>query len=93
MVAGPMTLTWLANTSQGLMVGDYISTSFNASGTAHGAFAVASANSGTVFNEAMFTTASGVAAAAGSLVGETAGHGHIPAGINNANYHDPHSWH
>ncbi len=42
-VAGPMTLSWLPNTSQGRMVGDYISTSFNAGGTAHGAFAVANA--------------------------------------------------
>ncbi len=93
MVAGPMTLTWLANTSQGLMVGDYISTSFNSSGTAHGVFAVATAPSGGVFNEAMNTTAGGIAAAAGSLVGEVAAHDHVPAGINNANYHDPHSWH
>jgi hypothetical protein len=45
-VAGPMTLSWLPNTSQGRMVGDYISTSFNASGTAHAAFAVANAPTG-----------------------------------------------
>src|SRR5262249_33428713 len=64
MVTGPMTVTWLASTTQGFMVGDYISTSFNASGTAHGVFAVATAPSGSVFNEAMFTTASGVANAA-----------------------------
>ncbi len=78
------------------MVGDYISTSFNSdvSGhTAHGVFAVAAAPSGTTFNEAMFTTAAGIAATAGSVVGETAARDHIPAGINNANYHDPHSWH
>ena len=93
MVTGPMTVTWLASTTQGFMVGDYISTSFNASGTAHGVFAVATAPSGGVFNEAMFTTASGVASAAGSLVGETAAHDNIPPGINNANHHDPHSWH
>ena len=40
-VAGPMTLSWLPNTSQGRMVGDYISTSF--AGSAFPAFAVASA--------------------------------------------------
>ena len=45
-VAGPMTLSWLPNTSQGRMVGDYISTSFNSSGTAHGVFAVANAPTG-----------------------------------------------
>ncbi len=41
-IAGPMTLTWLPNTSQGRMVGDYISTSF-VGGPAFPAFAVASA--------------------------------------------------
>jgi hypothetical protein len=93
MVTGPMTVTWLASTTQGFMVGDYISTSFNTSGTAHGVFAVATAPSGGVFNEAMFTTVSGVASAAGSLVGETAAHDNIPPGVNAANHHDPHSWH
>lgn len=58
-LAGPMTLTWLADTNQGVMVGDYISTSF-VNGKAHPVFAVASANSGTVFNEAMFTSTSGL---------------------------------
>ncbi len=38
-----MTLSWLPNTTQGCMVGDYISTSFNNSGLAHGLFAVANA--------------------------------------------------
>ena len=41
-VAGPMTLSWLPNTSQGRMVGDYFSTSF-VGGPAFPAFAVASA--------------------------------------------------
>jgi hypothetical protein len=41
-IAGPMTLTWLPNTSQGRMVADYISTSF-VGGPAFPAFAVASA--------------------------------------------------
>ncbi|HXM58944.1 MAG TPA: sialidase family protein [Candidatus Dormibacteraeota bacterium] len=91
MVTGPMTLSWLANTTQGVMVGDYISTSFNGSGTAHGVFAVAAAPSGGVFNEAMFTTAAAVSG--GSLVGETAAHDVIPPGINDANHHDPHAWH
>ena len=35
-VAGPMTMSWLPNTSQGRMVGDYISTSYNSSGLAFG---------------------------------------------------------
>ncbi len=40
-VAGPMTISWLPNTTQGRMVGDYISTSF-IGGPAFPAFAVAS---------------------------------------------------
>jgi hypothetical protein len=39
-LAGPMNLTWLANTTQGWMVGDYISTSFVGSAS-HGAVIVA----------------------------------------------------
>jgi hypothetical protein len=92
-VTGPMTVTWLASTTQGFMVGDYISTSFNASGVAHGVFAVATAPSGGVFHEAMFTQASGFKAIGGSLVGEVAAADHIPPGINQANGHAAHSWH
>jgi hypothetical protein len=70
-LTGPMTLSWLANTTQGRMVGDYISTSFDANGLAHGAFAAASAPSGGTFNEATFTPASGLAATAGSATVQT----------------------
>jgi len=70
-LAGPMSHSWLASTTQGTMVGDYISTSFSG-GTAHPVFAVATAPSGTVFNEAMYTPASGLAAAAGTTAGTTA---------------------
>lgn len=38
-----MPTTWLATTSQGRMVGDYISTSYDANGQAHGVFSTASA--------------------------------------------------
>ena len=55
-LAGPMNLAWLPNTSQGRMVGDYISASF-AGATPLPTFAVATANSGTVFNQAIFTEA------------------------------------
>jgi BNR repeat-like domain len=58
-LAGPMTLTWLANTTQGFMVGDYISTSF-ANGTAHPVFVVANSNNGSVFDEAMYSPSSGL---------------------------------
>ena len=53
-VAGPMQLSWLPNSQNGLMVGDYIATAFT-NGVPHGVFAVASASSGTTFNEAMYT--------------------------------------
>ena len=39
-LAGPMTLSWLPNTNQGRMVGDYVSTSFSG-GNAFSVFAVA----------------------------------------------------
>jgi hypothetical protein len=65
-VAGPMTLSWLAPTSQGPMVADYISTSFAADGKAHAAFAVANAPSGSVRDEAIYTTAAGLNALAGT---------------------------
>jgi hypothetical protein len=55
-LAGPMTLSSLANTNQGRMVGDYISTSY-AGGAPHPVFAVAKAPSGATFDEAIYTTA------------------------------------
>ena len=55
-LGGPMQLGWLAPTSQGAMVGDYIATSFlTGQHQAIGVFAVASAPaSSTVLNEPMF---------------------------------------
>ena len=53
-LAGPMQLTWLPNSQNGLMVGDYIATAFS-NGVPHGVFAVAAAKSGSTFNEAMYT--------------------------------------
>ncbi len=57
-LTGPMTLSWLPNTSQGRMVGDYISTSFSG-GKAFPVFAVAKASSGTVFDQGIYTTTTG----------------------------------
>jgi hypothetical protein len=42
-LASGMPTTWAANTSQGRMVGDYISTSFGSDSLAHGVFATATA--------------------------------------------------
>jgi hypothetical protein len=49
-----MSLTDIAATSQGRMVGDYISTSFNGSGTAATVFAIGKPHSGSVFDEGMW---------------------------------------
>jgi hypothetical protein len=62
-VAGALRTPWLANTNQGYMVGDYISTSF-ASGSARSVFASATAPSGGVFAEAMFSSPTGAAPSA-----------------------------
>jgi hypothetical protein len=40
-IGGPMKVAWIANTNQGRMVGDYISTSFTADGKAHPVFSLA----------------------------------------------------
>jgi len=63
-LAGPMTVTWLASTDQGYMVGDYMSTSIS-NGLAFPGIVVASAPSGGVFQEGLYT-ASGL-----SLLGGT----------------------
>ncbi len=56
-LAGPMSLSWLAATSQGVMVGDYISTSFVRS-QPKPFFAVARPPSNGLFHEAIYTTGS-----------------------------------
>jgi hypothetical protein len=74
-VAGPMTMSWLPSTTQGRMVGDYISTSYNGSAQAYGFFALANAPTGNAdcaiatpnCDVALYTFASGQSAAAGSL--------------------------
>jgi hypothetical protein len=74
MVTGPMTLSWLANTSQGRMVGDYISTSvFPAAngGRAYPVIAVANPPSGGVFDEAMYVPTGGLPVTGGALRAQT----------------------
>ena len=58
-LAGPMMLSWLASTSRGAMVGDYISTSYS-NGKAYPVFAAATAPAGKVLNESMFTVSGGL---------------------------------
>jgi hypothetical protein len=64
-LAGPMSLAWLPNTSLGRMAGDYISTSY-VDGKPFAVFAIAKANSGNVFDEAMYTTQRPLVPPAGS---------------------------
>ncbi|RAG85126.1 hypothetical protein DN069_13440 [Streptacidiphilus pinicola] len=59
-LAGPMTLAWLPNTSQGRMFGDYISTSVLAGGNAVTVIPVAQAPSGSTFNVAMYAPTGGL---------------------------------
>lgn len=63
-LTGPMMLSWLPNSQNGLMVGDYIATVFS-NGVPHGVFAVASAISGTTFAESIYTGQGLTATAAG----------------------------
>jgi len=84
-LAGPMTLSWLANTSQGRMVGDYISTSVLPGGRAWPTIAVANTPSGTTFDEAMYVPTNGLSISGGArqaLTGPVlapSGTGHLTA--------------
>ncbi|MBZ5706247.1 MAG: glycoside hydrolase [Acidobacteriia bacterium] len=62
-LAGPMQLSWLPNTFSGLMVADYLSTSY-VNGNPFGVFVVARAPSGGVLNQAAFTTTTPLLASA-----------------------------
>jgi hypothetical protein len=54
-LAGPMTLSWLPNTKLGFMVGDYFGVAYSG-GKAFPAIAVARANNGATFDEAIYST-------------------------------------
>ena len=82
-VAGPMTLSQIAATTEGPMVGDYISTSF-LGGRAYGVFAIG-APGGSPYNEAMYTVSGGLQSAGGrrftdTLTGPTTGAPRQPSG-------------
>ena len=61
-----MSLADIAATSQGPMVGDYISTSFNAAGTAATVFAIGNPHSGHVFDEGMWAPTTPLTVASGA---------------------------
>jgi BNR/Asp-box repeat len=62
-LAGPMSLADVAATSQGPMVGDYVSTSFNATGSAATVFALGLPHTGGVFDEGIWAPAAPLAVA------------------------------
>ena len=77
MLRGPMTMSWLPDTTQGRMVGDYMSTSYDSAGLAHPVFAEAyvptaggtdCATATPNCNQPLETPTTGLAAAAGSAV-------------------------
>lgn len=65
-LAGPFALSWISNTSQGRMVGDYISTSI-VNGRAWPTFATATAPSGSTFNETMDVPTGGLPIGSGAV--------------------------
>jgi hypothetical protein len=76
-VAGPFAVSLTPNTSQGRMVGDYISTSW-LNGKAFGAFAVAKTPSGSAFDQAIYVPSGGLAAAASGFVNTSSGDHAVP---------------
>jgi hypothetical protein len=84
-IAGPMSLTWLAHAG-GRFVGDYLATAFTNDGLAHSVFALASAPSGTLLDEAMFTTAKGLAVPRAAVEFSSAGERPLPG------VHSDHPW-
>ncbi len=82
-IQGPMSLSWLPSTTQGVMVGDYISTSISG-GVAWPLFALATAPSGSTFHESMNTVTGGLAitgGAARSAARPVVTGGHVPTAI------------
>jgi hypothetical protein len=66
-LAGPMNLSWIPNTSQGRMFGDYISTSVRAAGNAYPIIPVANTPTGSTLDLAMYAPTGGLAVTGGSV--------------------------
>ena len=69
-LAGPFPVTWTSDTSQGRMVGDYISTSVRNGANAFPVIAVA-LQPGTTFNEAMYVPTNGLPITGGARQART----------------------
>ena len=67
-LAGPMKLSWLPDTSEGLMFGDYIATAVLAGGKAYPVFPVSSVPTGSTLHQAMDAPAGGLPVTGGSRI-------------------------
>ncbi|MBA3943492.1 MAG: exo-alpha-sialidase [Herpetosiphonaceae bacterium] len=76
-LTGPIKLAWIANTTQGRMVGDYISTSFSR-GKAYPVFSVGKATLGGNFRQSLTTVANGLTIQGGTAAATSTGAGAIP---------------
>jgi hypothetical protein len=65
-LAGPMNLSWIPNTSQGRMFGDYISTSVLTGGNAYPVIPIGNAPTGSTFDLAMYIPTGGLALTGGT---------------------------
>jgi hypothetical protein len=65
-LAGPMKLSWLPNTSQGRMFGDYIATAVRAGGKAYPVLPVSRVPTGATFHQAMYVPSGGLAVTGGT---------------------------
>jgi hypothetical protein len=74
-IAGPMSLSWLPSTSEGIMFGDYIATAIVAGGNAYPVIPVSRAPAGSVFHMAMYAPAGGLAVTGGTRAASAA-HSH-----------------
>ena len=71
-IAGPMSLSWLPSTSEGIMFGDYIATAIVAGGNAYPVIPVSQAPAGSTFHLAMYAPAGGLAVTGGSRAASAA---------------------
>ncbi|WP_426507454.1 sialidase family protein [Dactylosporangium sp. McL0621] len=65
-IAGPMNLSWIPNTSQGRMFGDYISTSVRPGGNAYPVIPIGTAPTGSTFHLGMSVPTGGLAVTGGT---------------------------
>ncbi len=86
-LAGPMQLTWLPNTFSGVMVADYLSTSY-IQGNPFGVFMVAQAPKNGVFSEAAYTTKQPLLVPASEPRFSSKGEKQIAHGKSHFEFHD-----